>query len=104
MDRIVSVTAALRCAVQTAQEQPREVPAAPEGWLAKAQQALDAGDEFQIQACAGEILRAHSQYRAEFDVKGWLFDLRSAVYKAPAHAAAATAMSNVVAMGKEASK
>jgi hypothetical protein len=104
MDRIVSVAVALRCAVQTAQEQPREVPAAPEGWLARAQHAVDTENDDQIQACAGEILRAHSQYRAEFDVKGWLFDLRNAVHKAPAHAAASAAMAKVVARSKEVSK
>lgn len=104
MDRIVSVADALRSAVQTAQEQPREVPAAPEGWLVNAQRALETENDAQIQACAGEILRAHSQYRAEFDVKGWLFDLRNAVHKAPAHAAASAAMAQAVARSMEVSK
>lgn len=97
MDRIVSVADALRCAIQTAQEQPREVPEAPAGWAAAAQTALDAGDAEQIQACADQILRAHGQYRAEFDIKGWLYDLRNAVRNAPAHAAAAKAVQNVIA-------
>lgn len=97
MDRIVSVAAALQCAVQTLNEQPREVPVAPAGWAVKAQAALARGDNDQIQVCAGEILSAHAQYRAEFDVKGWLFDLRNAVWKAPAHAAATAALAKVVA-------
>lgn len=80
------------------------MPAAPGGWLGKAQQALETENDEQIQACAGEILRAHSQHRAEFDVKGWLFDLRNAVYKAPAHAAASAAMAKVIARGMEVSK
>jgi hypothetical protein len=104
MERIISVADALRCAVQTAQEQPREVPAAPAGWRAKAQAALDNKNHEQVQACASEILSAHSQYRAEFDVKGWLFDLRNAVRKAPAHAAASAALVNVIARTKEGRK
>lgn len=99
MDRIVSVTAALQCALTTLNEQPREVPAAPAGWAVKAQAALDGADSDQILVCAGEILSAHAQYRAEFDVKGWLFDLRNAVRQAPAHAAAAVALAGVVARG-----
>ncbi|WP_420213379.1 hypothetical protein ACN8ZM_39870 (plasmid) [Burkholderia aenigmatica] len=79
MVQIVSVEDALRCAVQTAQEQPREVPEVPEGWLRQAKDALDAGDAGRISIAADTILLAHSQYRAEFDVKGWLYDLRNAV-------------------------
>ena len=104
MERIISVAAALRCAVQTAQEQPREVPEAPAGWVAKAQAAVDTNNEEQVQACAREILSAHSQYRAEFDVKGWLFDLRNAVRQAPAHAPAAAALGNVITRTKEVCK
>lgn len=102
MERIVSVTQALRCAVQTAQEQPREVPAAPEGWFADAQDALAKNDDTRIRASADAILRAHSQHRAEFDIKGWLFDLRNAVHSAPAHAAATRAMSRVVEATRQA--
>lgn len=101
MNRIVSVAAALQCAVQTLAEQPREVPAAPAGWAEKAQAALDARNDEQVGQCAREILTAHSQYRAEFDIKGWLFDLRNAVHSAPAHRAATAAISRVIS---EASK
>lgn len=75
----VSVEDALRCAVLTAQEQPGQVPEAPAGWLQQAQEALDAEDEGRISIAADTILLAHCQYRADFDIKGWLFDLRRAV-------------------------
>lgn len=67
---------ALRCAVDTAKEQPAEVPERAPDWIERAQTALDAEDAEAILACANEIRKAHSQYRAEFDVKGWLYDLR----------------------------
>lgn len=104
MERILSVHDALNGALQTAHEQPREVPAVPDGWAAKAQAALDSQDAEQIQVCAREILASHSQYRAEFDVKGWLFDLRNAVHKAPAHAAASNVMASVIAQSQEGCK
>lgn len=104
MERIILVADALRCAVQTAQEQPREVLVVPAGWLAKARAAVDNKNDEQVHACASEILSAHAQYRAEFDVKGWLFDLRNAVRKAPAHAAASAAMAQVIARTKEGCK
>lgn len=88
MDRIVSVAAALQCAVQTFTEHPRQVPSAPIGWAAKAQAALDSGDNAKIEKYADEILSAHSPCRADVDVKGWLFDLRNAVRKASSPAAA----------------
>lgn len=69
--------AALRDAVRTLAQQPREVPEAPEGWQARTLQALEADDGEIIAACAMEIVHAHSQYRATFDVKGWLFELRN---------------------------
>ncbi len=67
---------ALRCAVNTAKEQPGEVPERTPDWIERAQAALEAEDEDAILACANEIRNAHSQYRADFDVKGWLYDLR----------------------------
>lgn len=69
--------AALRDALRTLAQQPREVPEVPGGWPARAQQALDAEDAQAIAACAVELVHAHSQYRATFDVKGWLFELRN---------------------------
>jgi len=104
MERIVTIADAIRCAIQTAQEQPREVPAAPAGWVDVAQAALDGGDALQIRAAADVILSAHSQYRAEFDVKGWLYDLRNAVHAAPAHAAAARALQKVIVGVRAAAK
>lgn len=78
MPRIPNVEDALCCAVTTAIEEPREVPAAPTGWLEQALTALKTGDAEQISVCVDTVLLAHSQYRAAFDVRGWLFDLRNA--------------------------
>lgn len=69
---------ALRGAVNTAIHQRSEVPCAPANWIEQAQAALDAEDEGAISVCADTILLAHAQCRADFDVKGWLFDLRNA--------------------------
>lgn len=79
MAEILSVEDALRSAVRTAQEQPGQAPAAPQGWVEQAQAALDEEDEGRISVAADTILLAHSQYRADFDIKGWLYDLRNAV-------------------------
>lgn len=79
MAHTISVVDALRCAVLTAQEQPGQVPEAPSGWLQQAQDALDAQDVGRINTAVDAVLRAHNQYRADFDIKGWLFDLRNAV-------------------------
>jgi len=78
MAQIPTMEEALTCAVETAKEQPGQVPEAPAGWIEQAQAALDSEDEAQVAACAETIVRAHSQYKADFDVKGWLFDLRQA--------------------------
>jgi len=77
MPTVTTLESALRCAVITAIERHSQVPAAPLGWVEQAQAALDAGDTAAMSICADTILLAHSQYRAEFDVKGWLFDLRN---------------------------
>lgn len=74
---MTTIEQALRCAVNTAREQPAEVPYRSMAWIARAEAALDAADEAAIQACADDITLAHSQYRADFDEKGWLFDLRN---------------------------
>jgi len=79
MEQTVSVEDALRCAILTAKHQPGEVPKAPAGWVEQAQQALDGNDEGRISVAADAILLAHAQYRADFDIKGWLYDLRNAV-------------------------
>lgn len=70
------ISSALRCTLLTLAEQPREVPQAPTGWSVRTQAAIDKNDESAVMDCAIEIVQAHSQYRAEFDSKGWLFDLR----------------------------
>ena len=82
MPAAITLESALRCAVITATEQRREVPEVPDGWVEQAQAALDASDEAAMSVCADTILLAHSQYRAEFDVKGWLFDLRNVCFEA----------------------
>lgn len=69
---------ALRCAVETAKFQRSEVPELQEGWIANAESAINIDDQAAMAASADEILTAHIQYRADFDVKGWLFDLRLA--------------------------
>ena len=79
MDKFITVEDALRSAVLTAQEQPGQVPEAPVGWLERATAALDAEDEDRISVEAHAIVRAHALYRAEPDIKGWLYDLRIAV-------------------------
>ncbi|KVD92933.1 hypothetical protein WS63_07820 [Burkholderia stagnalis] len=79
MERVVSIEDALRGAVHTAEEQPRELPAVPHGWLLQAKAALAAEDQAGIRIAADTILMAHSQYRAESDIKGWLYELRNAV-------------------------
>jgi hypothetical protein len=79
--RVVSLRDALYCAILTAQDQPREVPEAPAGWLEEAVRVVDVGDEDGIRVQAVAISRAHNQYRAEFDVKGWLYDLRNALFE-----------------------
>jgi hypothetical protein len=55
------------------------MPETPAGLAEKAQDAIDADDDVATMECAKEITRAHSQYRAEFDVKGWLFDFRNSI-------------------------
>lgn len=82
MPDVITLESALRCAVITATEQRHEVPEAPDGWGEQAQAAIDTGDEVAMSICADTILLAHSQYRAEFDVKGWLFDLRNVCFEA----------------------
>jgi hypothetical protein len=81
VSRVVSLRDALHCAAVTAQEQPREVPEAPAGWLEETLRVLAVKDEDGIRGQAVAVSRAHSQYRAEFDVKGWLYDLRNALYE-----------------------
>lgn len=76
---IPSIEDALRCAVDTATHQRHEVPNAPGGWILRANAALHDEDEAAMKLAADDILAAHGQYRADFDVKGWLFDLRNAV-------------------------
>ncbi|MGA3979020.1 hypothetical protein ACI2UK_24495 [Ralstonia nicotianae] len=79
MAHIATVGDALRSAVLTVQEQPNQVPEAPPGWLQQAQAALDDEDDGRISIAADTILLAHRQYRADFDIMGWLYDLRNAV-------------------------
>lgn len=81
MTRVISLRDALRCAVLTAQDQPREVPNAPPGWLADATRVLADEDAEGIRVQALAVSRAHNQYRAEFDIKGWLYDLRNAQFE-----------------------
>ena len=78
MAKVPSLEDALRSAVSTAQEQPGQVPAAPLGWVKEAQAALEAEDAASISIAVDTILLAHAQYRADFDIKGWLYDLRNA--------------------------
>lgn len=73
----ITLDAALRCALLTLKEQPTVVPAAPLGWHEMAEAALATSDADAMTACAREIASAHSQYRADFGIKGWLFDLRN---------------------------
>lgn len=79
MAKFITIEDALRTAVLTAQEQPCQVPEAPVGWLDRASAALVTADAERINAEAHEIVRAHSLYRAEPDVKGWLYELRIAM-------------------------
>jgi hypothetical protein len=76
-----NLKSALRSAINTATEQPIEVPECPSDWIARAQTALDATDDDAMLACAKEIQKAHSEYRAEFDVKGWLYGLRECLWE-----------------------
>ena len=80
---------ALRCAVSTAETQPSAVPACPDGWLERARAAADSDDREAIRACAEEIWKAHHGYRAEFDIKGWLYELRISIDTLKAQEAAA---------------
>ena len=80
---ITVLHSALACALLTLEDQPIELPEVPEGWAARAQKALDSYDNDAIIFCAREILSAHSQYRADFDIKGWLFDLRNVTPRKP---------------------
>lgn len=79
MDRFVTLEDALRCTVLTAKEQPSQVPEAPAGWLERAEAALAFEDDAQISAEARAIVRAHALYRAEPEMKAWLYELRIAV-------------------------
>ncbi|MCE3605427.1 hypothetical protein LXA47_17720 [Massilia sp. P8910] len=80
MAQFITVEAALRSpAVLTAQEQPGQLPDAPGGWLEGAKAALDVEDKDQISVEAHTIVRAHTLYLAQPEIKGWLFDLRNAV-------------------------
>jgi hypothetical protein len=72
---------ALQCAVNTLESQPREVPEAPKDWLARAKAALASKNKDEIVLLANEIAKSHSQYNAEFDVKGWLYDLRECLWE-----------------------
>jgi hypothetical protein len=74
---------ALRGAVETAKYQRFEVPELPDGWIVQTEKALDLADPVAMAASADQILAVHSQYRADFDVKGWLFDLRLARFHQP---------------------
>lgn len=76
MSKALSLTSALQCALDTAADQPREVPEMPAGWVGRATTALANDDAAQMEVLAKEIASAHSQYPAEFDRKGWLYDLR----------------------------
>lgn len=87
MSNIATLDAPLRCALRTLEAQPREVPQVTQGWADRAQAALDENDELAMTACSFEIARAHSQYRAEFDIRGWLFDLRNVLQGTPNAAA-----------------
>ena len=78
MSTVPTIEEALRCAVATAKEQPSEVPARSSGWIEQADATLESGDAVSILNCANAIRRAHVQYRADFDLKGWLYDLRNA--------------------------
>ena len=77
MNRMDKLSFAVRCAIRTAKEQPGEVPELPDGWLERATSAISVPNARLIQACADELRSAHSQYRADFDIKGWLYDIRS---------------------------
>jgi hypothetical protein len=79
MEKAISLVEAVRCALLTLEEQPAQVPQIPKGWAAKARAALNSKVTEEIKICALEIAKAHSQYRAEFDIKGWLFELRIAI-------------------------
>jgi len=79
MAQFITIEDALRNAVRIAQERPKQMPAAPAGWLERARAALDAKDEDRISVEAHEIVRAHTLHLAEPDTNGWLYDLRMAV-------------------------
>lgn len=72
----VTLESAVRSAIDTARDQRREVPELPADWIERAEAALESKNEAAILAVGREIATAHNQYRAEFDVKGWLYDLR----------------------------
>lgn len=76
MTNLPKLRAALQCAIDTAKDQPREVPELPAGWLARAEAAVANSDDALVESLAREIASAHSQFPAEFDRKGWLYDLR----------------------------
>lgn len=79
MSKALTLNSALQSALDTATDQPREVPELPAGWADRVATALANDDVAQVEALAKEIATAHSQYPAEFDRKGWLYDLREAL-------------------------
>ena len=76
MSKLPTLRAALQCAIDTAKEQPREVPECPAGWLARAEAAVAGPNDALVELRAREIAGAHTQYPAEFDRKAWLYELR----------------------------
>lgn len=80
---VSNLATALRSAINTAIEQPSEVPELPPGWLAEANAAIDTYSHSAMCYAAQTILSAHSQYKADFDTKGWLHELRQVFFTRP---------------------
>lgn len=78
MTETVDILVAFEHAIRTAREQPGQVPEVSQEWLEQAESALRDKDYLRVYGLAGELIRAHAQYRADFDVRAWLFDLRNA--------------------------
>ena len=66
----------IRCTIKTVQLCPNDLPQAPDGWLEMAEAALKSGDEAALMMAGLEMRVAHSQYRAEFDSRVALYELR----------------------------
>jgi hypothetical protein len=63
----------------TYEDQPREFPEMPEGWISSVNDAIDSNDDRRLYYLGKQLATAHSQYPADFERNPWLAALRQAL-------------------------